>query len=128
MKPQHSPDQAAFYSLGLYKPSTSKDSNKPESAAGRAGALLNGWMKMSLPTHLLLQRACVLGHIRLFVTGMNHSPPVSSAHGVFQARTLEWSAIAFSGRLDQGFAITDTHQNHLESLANHRLGAPPLRF
>ena len=83
---------------------------------------------MSLPTHLLLQRACVLRHIRLFVTRMDRSPPRSSVHAVFQARTLEWSAIASSGRLDQGFAITDTHQNHLESLANHRLGAPPLRF
>ena len=26
------------------------------------------------------------------------SPPGSSAHGIFQARVLEWGAIAFSGR------------------------------
>ena len=25
------------------------------------------------------------------------SPPVSSVHGIFQARVLEWGAIAFSG-------------------------------
>ena len=27
---------------------------------------------------------------------MDHSPPGSSAHGIFQARVLEWGAIAFS--------------------------------
>ena len=27
---------------------------------------------------------------------MDHSPPSSSAHGIFQARVLEWGAIAFS--------------------------------
>ena len=26
------------------------------------------------------------------------SPPVSPVHGIFQARTLEWVAMAFSGR------------------------------
>ena len=29
---------------------------------------------------------------------MDCSPPVSSAHGIFQARVLEWGAIAFSYR------------------------------
>ena len=28
---------------------------------------------------------------------MDCSPPGSSAHGIFQARVLEWGAIAFSG-------------------------------
>ena len=27
---------------------------------------------------------------------MDHSPPGSSVHGIFQARVLEWVAIAFS--------------------------------
>ena len=27
---------------------------------------------------------------------MNRSPPGSSVHGIFQARVLEWGAIAFS--------------------------------
>ena len=30
---------------------------------------------------------------------MDCSPPVSSVHGIFQARILEWGAIAFSGDL-----------------------------
>ena len=30
---------------------------------------------------------------------MDCSPPVSSVHGIFQARILEWGAIAFSGPL-----------------------------
>ena len=29
---------------------------------------------------------------------MDYSPPGSSIHGIFQARGLEWGAIAFSGR------------------------------
>jgi len=28
---------------------------------------------------------------------MDYSPPGSSVHGIFQARVLEWGAIAFSG-------------------------------
>ena len=28
---------------------------------------------------------------------MGYSPPDSSIHGIFQARVLEWGAIAFSG-------------------------------
>ena len=30
---------------------------------------------------------------------MDHSPPGSSIHGIFQARVLEWGAIAFSGKM-----------------------------
>ena len=30
---------------------------------------------------------------------MDYSPPGSSVHGIFQARVLEWGAIAFSVRL-----------------------------
>ena len=29
---------------------------------------------------------------------MDCSPPSSSVHGIFQARVLEWDAIAFSGK------------------------------
>ena len=28
---------------------------------------------------------------------MDYSPPGSSVHGIFQARVLEWGAVAFSG-------------------------------
>ena len=30
---------------------------------------------------------------------MDHSPPGSSVHGIFQAKVLEWGAIAFSNML-----------------------------
>ena len=30
---------------------------------------------------------------------MDYSLPGSSVHGIFQARVLEWGAIAFSGKL-----------------------------
>ena len=33
---------------------------------------------------------------------MDHSLPGSSIHGIFQARVLEWGAIAFSGVLGEG--------------------------
>ena len=33
---------------------------------------------------------------------MDCSPPGSSIHGIFQARVLEWGAIAFSKRLNSG--------------------------
>ena len=44
---------------------------------------------------------------------MDCSPPGSSVHGIFQARVLEWGAIAFSACVTRGllFNITvlDTH-------------------
>ena len=40
-----------------------------------------------------------LSHIRLFGNPMDCSPPGSSIHGIFQARVLEWGAIAFSAVL-----------------------------
>ena len=36
---------------------------------------------------------------------MDCSPPGSSVHGIFQARVLEWGAIAFSGRILEWAAI-----------------------
>ena len=36
---------------------------------------------------------------------MDCSLPGSSAHGIFQARVLEWGAIAFSGDLGQSHII-----------------------
>ena len=32
---------------------------------------------------------------------MDYSPPGSSIHGIFQARVLEWGAIAFSEKMVQ---------------------------
>ena len=36
---------------------------------------------------------------------MDCSPPGSSVHGIFQARVLEWGAIAFSEDLTNGMAL-----------------------
>ena len=41
----------------------------------------------------------MLSHIGLFATPMGCTLPGSSAHGIFQARILEWVAIPFSGGL-----------------------------
>src|SRR5574337_20456 len=40
---------------------------------------------------------------------MDCSPPGSSIHGIFQARVLEWGAIAFSE-----IAITRTHNSNID--------------
>ena len=39
-----------------------------------------------------------LSRVRLFVTPMDCSLPGSSVHEIFQARVLEWGAIAFSDK------------------------------
>ena len=36
---------------------------------------------------------------------LDRSLPGSSVHGIFQARVLEWGAIAFSGHYQLGFEI-----------------------
>ena len=38
---------------------------------------------------------------------MDHSPPGSTVHGIFQARVLEWGAIAFS---DQSLSYVQTNK------------------
>ena len=40
---------------------------------------------------------------------MDCSPPGSSIHGIFQARVLEWGAIAFSNVLVESYNMTKTH-------------------
>ena len=43
---------------------------------------------------------------------MDYSPPGSSAHGIFQARVLEWGAIAFSVLNDEESPFTVLLQCH----------------
>jgi len=49
----------------------------------------------------------LLSLVRLFTNPMDCSPPESSVHGIFQARVLEWGAIAFSVRYIEGTLILD---------------------
>ena len=42
---------------------------------------------------------------------MDCSPPGSSIHGIFQARVLEWGAIAFSVHLSNYFLIDYEDEN-----------------
>ena len=46
--------------------------------------------------------ACVLSHVPLFCNHRDCSLPGSSAHGIFQARILEWVAISSSRGSSQG--------------------------
>ena len=58
--------------------------------------------------HFLLQCMKVkvksLSRVRLLVTPWTAALPGSSVHGIFQARVLEWGAIAFSRREDEPYA------------------------
>ena len=38
---------------------------------------------------------------------IDHSPPGSSVHGIFQARGLEWGAIAFSGSMRRPYKLAE---------------------
>ena len=42
---------------------------------------------------------------------MDCSPPGSSVHGIFQARVLEWGAIAFSDEIPSIIKFIETKQN-----------------
>ena len=67
--------------------------------------LLNMWMSLANQTDPPAKfgkqieqnqsSACVLSHVWL-CDPMNYIPPGSSAHGIFQARILEWVAVSFS--------------------------------
>ena len=48
-----------------------------------------------------------LSRVRLFSDPMDCSAPGSSVHGIFQARVLEWGAIAFSGWTRQSWPKTE---------------------
>ena len=51
---------------------------------------------------------------------MDCSLPGSSIHGIFQARVLEWGAIAFSNRLQYSVTIT------FYALGNQKICVDPL--
>ena len=61
--------------------------------------------------HFLLQRMKVKSQSEVAQScptlrnPMDCSPPGSSVHGIFQARVLEWGAIAFSEDLTNGMAL-----------------------
>ena len=44
---------------------------------------------------------------------MDYSPPGSSVHGIFQARVLEWGAIAFSALLPNSDLIKITTKTNV---------------
>ena len=45
---------------------------------------------------------------------MDSSPPGSSVHGIYQARVLEWAAIAFSKYYYKGIVIDDSKLKHID--------------
>ena len=50
---------------------------------------------------------------------MDCSPPGSSIHGIFQARVLQWGAVAFSGmwlRLLYYNVVLFKEENHLNNM------------
>ena len=53
-----------------------------------------------IPSHVAAAKSLQL-YLTLF-DPIDSSPPGSSVHGIFQARVLEWVAIAFSDREEHG--------------------------
>ena len=49
---------------------------------------------------------------------MDRSLPGSSVHGIFQARGLEWGAIAFSGHYQLGFEIEHRGMQLCDTVSN----------
>ena len=54
---------------------------------------------------------------------MDCSPPGSSIHGIFQARVLEWGAIAFSDEVTRTGEFTET-ESRLEVIKGWGMGFP----
>ena len=57
---------------------------------------------------------------------MDYSPPDSSVHGIFQARVLEWGAIAFSEDYEQPYRknknqMVQKHKNKPNLITNQEL-------
>ena len=57
-------------------------------------------------------------------SSMNHSPPGSSIHGIFQARVLEWVAISFSGDLPNPGIEPRSPALQADALLSELLGKP----
>ena len=55
---------------------------------------------------------------------MDYSLPGSSAHGIFQARVLEWGAIAFSDLLQRRYSIFTVLRDHCQKLPISILSSP----
>ena len=72
--------------------------NKSWKGCGEKGILLRCWWDCELVQPLWRTAGCCLvAQSYLALCGpMDCSPPGSSVHGIFQARTLEWVAISFS--------------------------------
>ena len=57
----------------------------------------------------------VITHVQLFCDPLDCGPPGSSVHGIFQARVLEWVAIAFSAFVILGKIKRNTIK-HVEAI------------
>ena len=69
--------------------------------------------------------ACVLSHVRLFVTPWTVVPPGSSVHGISQARILEWLPFPSSGDLPKPGIKPASPA--LISVATMEVPSPPLK-
>ena len=68
------------------------------------GNSICGWYRAALPLLAALSftadsAAKSLQSCPTLCDPIDGSPPGSSVHGIFQARVLEWGAIAFSGQI-----------------------------
>ena len=92
----------------------------PETAAHQAPPSLGfsrqeHWSGLPVPSPMHESEKWKWSHsvVLTFLDLVDCSPPGSSVHGIFQARVLEWGAIAFSKIISQWVLIVPTmHFNH----------------
>ena len=65
----------------------------------------------TLSSVLLLLLLSHFSHVQLCATPKTHSPPGSPIPGILQAKTLEWVAIAFSGKRRSRVKMTHKRKN-----------------
>ena len=125
-----------------HKPMFLGSKNKEKSIYRRREARLhqrareNGWLTLWSDNFPLLRRPnCLLklgseipliSHTMLscvqLCSPMDWSPPESSAHGIFQARILEWGTISYS----RGSSWPQGSNPHLSDLLHWQAGSLPL--
>ena len=83
--------------------------------------MLAPWKKSyGKPNVVLVIQSCPT-----FCDPMDYSPPGSSVHGIFQARVLEWGAIAFSKTSSSSAAAAAKSLQSCQTLCDPRDSSPP---
>ena len=109
-------DASFFEALDLSSPQNIyrdciKSSPSKKKVKMEINKLVNNWYKLWKHSEYTAAAAAAksLQSCPTLCDPMDCSPPGPSVHGIFQARVLEWGAIAYSVRIHYGCAILSLH-------------------